>query len=102
MGYLFNGRCFETQADATSAAYSVAPATLTGGGGVSQFEFVEGAWVVSRYDNTGLVSQYAAPGLSSASCDPVAIAADASALGWLVVAVWAGAWAINALRRALV
>jgi len=102
VGYLVGGRCYESQADATTAAYSVAPVTLTSGGGVSQFEFITGAWVVRTYDGSGFVAEYPAPGLSPATCDPAAIAADASVLGWLVVAVWAVAWGINAMRRALV
>ena len=36
-----------------------------------------------------------------AACDPGAAVADAAVIGWLVAAVWAAAWAVNALRRAL-
>lgn len=102
MAYLVGGRCFATSADAADWVFSQTPVSLAADGSFSVLDSVSGSWVVSRYDPAGvLIGQHAAPVPAFAACDPGAAVADASLIAWLVVGVWASAWAINALRRAL-
>lgn len=102
MGFAFGGRCFDTQADAADAAWSgVGPVVSGSPPIVSVVEKGVSGWQVSSYDGATLVSAVAVPSVAFGECDPGAMALDGVALGWLVVGVWAAAWAVNVLRRSL-
>jgi hypothetical protein len=103
MGAQYQGRCFDTAADAASAAWSgVGPVIGPGSPPVvSVVEWTGTAWQVASYQSGSLLGTVAAPSIAFASCDVAAGAADGAALAWLVVAAWAGAWALHQLRRAM-
>lgn len=103
MGYSVSGRCFESVPDADAAAWSaVIPVLSTGSPPtVSVVEYTGTAWQVATYQGGVLQGVQAAPSIAYGSCSPGDAVADGLALGWLVVGVWAIAWSINVLRRAL-
>jgi len=68
---------------------------------VTAFDEVRG-WEVRSYLSGQLVSIVAAPEVSFLACEPSDSVADGVALGWLVLAVWAGAWGVRYLGRALI
>lgn len=103
MGAQYQGRCFGTAADAAAAAWSgVAP--VLGSGSPPTLSVVEwsgAVWQVATYQGGTLLSVQAVPTIVFGSCDPADAALDGAALGWLVVSVWAAAWAVHAMRRAM-
>ena len=105
MGALFGGRCFASASDARDALYSGAGPVISPGSppvvSVTAFDEVRG-WEVLSYRSGDLVSRVAAPDVSFLACEPSDSVADGVALGWLVLAVWAGAWAVRYLGRALI
>jgi hypothetical protein len=102
VAFQFSGRCYESSGDAVTAAYSAVVPSIDSAGVLHAVEWDGTAWVLVAYDAGVVVSSSAAPALSFATCDPAAVVADASLIGWAVVAVWVGAWAVAQLRRALV
>lgn len=68
---------------------------------VTAFDEVRG-WEVLSYRSGKLVSSVAAPEVSFLACEPSDSVADGVALGWLVLAVWAAAWGVRYLGRALI
>lgn len=103
MGAQYQGRCFDTAADAAAAVWSGA-APVVGSGSpptVSVVEWSGTAWQVATYQSGALLSVQAAPSIAFGSCDPADAALDGLALGWLVVGVWVAAWALRAMGRAL-
>lgn len=105
MGALFGGRCFASASDARDAFYSGAGPVIGPGSppvvSVTAFDEVRG-WEVLSYGSGNLLSRVAAPEVSFVACEPSDSVADGVALGWLVLAVWAGAWAVRYLGRALI
>jgi hypothetical protein len=102
MGALFDGRCFDTAAEAAAAMWSGASPVISAGSPpfVSVVEFGSG-WQVSTYQSGSLVSVQALPSVAFASCDVSASLLDGVALGWLVALVWAAVWGISVLRGPL-
>lgn len=102
MGWAFGGRCYGTQAEAADAAWSGVGPVLSGSPPIlSVVEKGASGWQVSSYDGAVLVSAEPVPSIAFAECSPGDLAVDGIALGWLVVGVWALAWAVNVLRRGL-
>ena len=111
MGALFGGRCFASASDARDALYSgvgpaICPGPAIGPGSppvvsVIAFDEVRG-WEVLSYQAGRLLYSSPAPEVSFLACEPSDSVADGVALGWLVLAVWAGAWAVRYLGRALI
>lgn len=102
MGALWSGQCYSTAQDAASAMWSGVGPVITAGSPpiVSTVEFSTVWQVVSRQSGVVLAVQDA-PLPAFAACDETASLVDGMTLGWLVLAVWAVAWAINVLRRPL-
>lgn len=102
MPYLVAGRCFDSQPDAVTAAFSRVPASFDSAGALHSIEYVSTGWVLRSYESGVLTSEVSAPSPALPECDVGAAVADAAALSWGVVAAWVAAWAIVQLRRALV
>jgi hypothetical protein len=102
-GALHQGRCYATADDAASAYWSSATPVINPGSppSVSTFQHVSGSWHLITYQSGVQIESIQVPALSLASCDPGASAADGIALGFLVAAVWAAAWAVTVLRKPL-
>jgi hypothetical protein len=98
---LVAGRCFDSQPDAFTAAFSRIPSAFDSAGVLHSFEYVATGWVLRSYEAGVLTSEVAAPVLALPECDVGAAVADAAFLSWGVVGAWAIAWAILAVRRAL-
>lgn len=103
MGAQYSGRCFDTAADAASAAWSgVGPVVGSGSPPVvSVVEWSGSAWQVASYQGGSLLGVSPAPSIAFAACDPADAALDGIALAWLVAGVWVAAWCVNVLRRSL-
>lgn len=103
MGARYQGRCFDSAGDAAHAVWSgVAPVVSTGSPPVvSVVEFTGTAWQVATYQSGAVIAVEAVPTLAFSDCDPVHDVLEGAALGWLVVMVWAAAWAVHMMRRAL-
>lgn len=98
MGALYAGRCYGTAADAATAMWSgVGPVLSTGSPpSISTVEYATGWFLVTR--ESGVVtSSVAMPSVEFAVCDPGQSVADGLELGFMVVAVWAAAWAVSYL-----
>jgi len=100
--YSVSGRCYATEADAASAAFSRVVSSFDSSGALHSVEFVSTGWVLRSYDSGVLVSESAAPSLGFTECDVVSGVDDAWVLAWGVVAAWVLAWAVVQIRRALV
>lgn len=102
MGARFSGQCFASASDAAAAMWSgVAPVISTGSPPiVSTVELASDWQIVARQDGV-VLSVTAAPTVAFAPCDPMDSVTDGFTLAWLVVAVWAAAWAVSVLRRPL-
>lgn len=102
MGALYLGHCYATAADAASSALSnVAPVLQGDPPALIMPSWSGSGWTIARYEGVSLVSSSPVPVLDFAPCDPSQSAIDGLVLGGLVVAVWASAWAISVIRRAL-
>lgn len=102
MAVQVGGACYGTVAEAATAFYSRLPGSIDSGGVLHVAESVAGVWYVRGYDGGVLVSETLAPVPAFADCGLADVAADAAALSWGVVGVWVAAWAVLAIRRALV
>ena len=98
MGALYSGRCYSTAADAASAMWSgVEPVLSTASPpSVSTVEFATGWYLVTR-ESGAITAAVALPSVEFAACDPGQSVADGVELAFLVVAVWAAAWAVSYL-----
>lgn len=103
MGALFGGHCYGSAADAAAAMWSgVGPVVSPGSPPiVSVVQQAGGVWQVVTYQSGTVLSVQDASIPAFGSCDVDASVLDGVALGWLVVAVWAGAWAVHVLRRSM-
>jgi len=101
-GALFSGVCFGSAADAARSAWSGVTPVISAGDPpiVSTVEFTSVWQIVARQNGT-VISAVQAPDLAFAECDPASSVLDGLSLGWAVVAVWAAAWAVMALRRGI-
>ena len=103
MGVQYQGRCFESTADAAAAAWSgVAPVIGPGSPPVvSVTEWTGTGWQVASYEGGALLGVQVVPTIAFGSCDAGAAALDGMTLAWLVVGVWVAAWALRSMGRAL-
>lgn len=95
------GACYGTVAEAVTAFYSRSPAAFDSAGDLHLAEQSGGVWYLREYTGGVLVAEVVAPVPAFADCGLADAVADAAAISWAVIGVWAAAWAINALRRAL-
>lgn len=102
MGARWSGQCYSTAEDAAAAMWSgVGPVVSAGSPPiVSTVEFST-VWQVVTRQNGVVLSVQDAPVPAFVACSEVDAVLDGMALAWLVVLVWAGAWAISILRRPL-
>ncbi|SMB28116.1 conserved protein of unknown function [Sterolibacterium denitrificans] len=111
MGALHFGKCYETSQAADAALWSsVAPVVVPGSPTLLQpnpppffhvAEFVNGSWLLRKYEGSTLKSSHAVPASNYQTCNVAESATDGFILAWAVVAVWGAAWAISMLRRPL-
>jgi len=101
VSYLVAGRCYDSQPDAVTAAFSRVPSSFDASGSLHSVEFVSTGWVFRSYDGGVITSEIPAPSPALPECDVGAALLDASVLSWGVVGAWAIAWAILSVRRAL-
>lgn len=103
MGFAASGRCFDTASDAAASVWSaVGPVVGSGSPPIlSVVEWTGSVWQVATYQGGALLSAQSVPSIAFGACSPGDAVADGVALGWLVVGVWAAAWAVNVLRKSL-
>jgi len=101
VGARVSHQCFSDVDEARALIYSGTLPTVLPSGDLQTIEFSGGDWVVQTYSGGVLVDSSTAPSLSLYPCDKTAELADAAALAWLVVLVWAAAWGVAVLRRAV-
>lgn len=107
-GYLFNGQCFSTLADASAAHWSQTPVAMVPGSSSYLADVVWSGtvWQHKKYkiDSNGnltLEGTTALPAVSFPTCDTSESFFDGMTLGWGVALAMIAAWLVKNLRRGL-
>lgn len=102
-GHIVNGSCVDV-AVSLDAYYSAGVPAITAGAPayLTQFEKDTSGWNLVTYADGVLYSSVSAVPPSFVSCDTTSAFFDGLELGWMVVAAMVAAWAVMALRGALI
>jgi hypothetical protein len=107
-GFLHNGVCLPTLAEATALHWAANPAFITPGSTsyLADVVFNGTVWQLKKYTLSSggvltLNSTTSLPALTFPTCDTMTLFNDGMTIGWGVAAAIIGAWVIKNLRRGM-
>lgn len=107
-GFLHNGYCFTTLAEATAKHWAENPAFITAGSTsyMADVVFNGTVWQLKKYtlSSTGVLTNNSTttlPALTFPACNTEQMFMDGMTVGWGIAAAIIAAWVIKNLRRGL-